>query len=32
MSTFSASIYVGTTIDVLDKLGFDTGLSDKNNN
>ena len=29
MSTFCASLYVGTTIDILDNLGFDTGFSDK---
>jgi hypothetical protein len=32
MSTFCASLYVGTIIDILDRLGFDTELNDKNNN
>ena len=32
MSTFCASLYVGTIIDILDRLGFDTGLVDNGNN
>jgi|TARA_B100001964_G_scaffold53510_2_gene60608 hypothetical protein len=32
MPTFCASLYVGTIIDIIDRLGFDTELSDKNSN